>query len=387
MYAIYGEKIVTLHSDMRKQTLFFSVMMALGASAALPNDSLDGRYYRLFAPLTFYHNVANKTLVLYPDSAGKDSVTDAVDAALMKIYLKRPDLVNTTETELEETGALMDNVNKPIENQVDFVEKVNEPVLLDVPQDIPDTLMIQKPRFWTYKGDGSMQFMQNYVSDNWYKGGESNYSMVGALTLEANYDNKEKWIWDNKLELKLGLILSRARRWYYTLQLQAYTQFTPGYKANDPKTYSDAFSPFNLNLGLGMEYELATKNKRLTGTVNLSPIAINYRYVDRLDLATKYGLDEGKHSMLEFGPLMTANIVWKFNDVITWKSRLYAFTSFKRAEVEWENTFELRVSKYITANLFLFPRFDDASKSGKYDEDLGYLQFKEYSSLGFAYTF
>ena len=59
MYAIYGEKIVTLHSDMRKQTLFFSVMMALGASAALPNDSLDGRYYRLFAPLTFYHNVAN----------------------------------------------------------------------------------------------------------------------------------------------------------------------------------------------------------------------------------------------------------------------------------------------------------------------------------------
>jgi hypothetical protein len=45
------------------------------------------------------------------------------------------------------------------------------------------------------------------------------------------------------------------------------------------------------------------------------------------------------------------------------------------------------VSKYITANLFLFPRFDDASKSGQYDEDLGYLQFREYSSLGFAYTF
>jgi hypothetical protein len=136
-----------------------------------------------------------------------------------------------------------------------------------------------------------------------------------------------------------------------------------------------------------MEYELKSKNKRLTGTVNMSPIALNYRYVDRIDLATKYGLDEGKHSMLEFGPLVTANIVWKFNDVISWKSRLFGFTSFKRVEVEWENTFELRVSKYITANLFLFPRFDDASKSGKYDEDLGYLQFREYSSLGFAYTF
>ena len=411
MYAIYGEKIVTLQSDMRKQTLFLAVSLALNASAAQPNDSLDGRYYRLFAPLTFYHNVANKALALDSESAGKDPVTDAIDAALMKMYMKRPDLVNTTESDLKATGSILENVDKPIENQVEFVEEVMQPSILDIPQDIPDTVMVQKPKFWTYKADGFLQFMQNYVSGNWYKGGESNYSMLGALTLEANYDNKEKWIWDNKLELKLGLLLSStdtlhkvksnedlvrltskvgiqaSHRWYYTLQLQAYTQFTPGYKSNDPNTYSDAFSPFNLNLGLGMEYELKSKNKRLTGTVNLSPIALNYRYVDRIDLATKYGLDEGKHSMLEFGPLVTANIVWKFNDVISWKSRLFGFTSFKRVEVEWENTIELRVSKYITANLFLFPRFDDASKSGKYDEDLGYLQFREYSSLGFAYTF
>ena len=411
MYAIYGEKIVTLQSDMRKQTLILVVSLALSASAAQPNDTLDGRYYRLFAPLTFYHNVANKALALDSESAGKDPVTDAIDAALMKIYMKRPDLVNTTESDLKETGSVLEDVDKPIENQVEFVEEVMQPSILDIPQDIPDTVMVQKPKFWTYKADGFLQFMQNYVSGNWYKGGESNYSMLGALTLEANYDNKEKWIWDNKLELKLGLLLSStdtlhkvksnedlvrltskvgiqaSHRWYYTLQLQAYTQFTPGYKSNDPNTYSDAFSPFNLNLGLGMEYELKSKNKRLTGTVNLSPIALNYRYVDRIDLATKYGLDEGKHSMLEFGPLVTANIVWKFNDVISWKSRLFGFTSFKRVEVEWENTFELRVSKYITANLFLFPRFDDASKSGKYDEDLGYLQFREYSSLGFAYTF
>jgi hypothetical protein len=143
-------------------------------------------------------------------------------------------------------------------------------------------------------------------------------------------------------------------------------------------------SPFNLNLGLGMDYKVETKNQKLTGTINFSPIAVNYRYVGRVDLGPSYGLDPGKHSMFEFGPNMTADLVWKFNDVVTWKTRFYAFTSFKRAEIEWENTFELRVSKYITANLFLFPRFDDASL---YDDDLGYWQFKEYSSLGFAYTF
>ena len=408
MYAFYEEKIVSLHSVMRKVTLLFAVISALSASAAQPNDSLDGRYYRLFAPLTFYHNVADKTLALNSESAGKDRVADEVDAALLKVYLKRPDLVRTTETDLEETGSIREDLYQPIINEVEFVNKVDTVPLVDAPEDIPDTVMVQKPKFWTYKGDGFLQFMQNYVSGNWYKGGESNYSMVGALTAEANYDNKNKWKWDNKLELKLGFLRSRtdslhkfksnedlirltsklgleaAKNWYYTLQLQAYTQFTQGYKSNDPKIYSDFFSPLNINLGLGMDYKVESKNQKLTGTINFSPIAVNYRYVGRVDLGPSYGLDPGKHSMFEFGPNMTADLVWKFNDVVTWKTRFYAFTSFKRAEIEWENTFELRVSKYITANLFLFPRFDDASL---YDDDLGCWQFKEYSSLGFAYTF
>ena len=392
---------------MRKVAFIFAAFLVLSASAAEPKDTIDGRYFRLFAPTTFYHNIANKSLSIEPDQTSDDPVAEAIDAALLHIYLNRPDLVNTTETELQETGNVRADVNQPIKNQVKLVEKVETPVI-DMPDDVPTEIMIQKPKFWTKKGDGYLQFMQNFVSDNWYKGGESNYSMVGALTLEANYDNRNKWKWDNKLEMKLGFMHTRsdsvhkfksnedlirytskvgleaAKNWYYTLQLLAYTQFTRGLKANDLNTYSDFMSPFNLNLGLGMDYKVATKDKRLTGTVNLSPLAVNYRYVDRLDLATSYGLDEGKHSLVDFGSQVTADVTWKINDVVSWKSRLYAFTSYKRAEIEWENTFTLRVSKYISANLFLFPRFDD---SGVKDDDLGYLQFKEYSSIGFTYGF
>ena len=392
---------------MRKVAFIFAAFLVLSASAAEPKDTIDGRYFRLFAPTTFYHNIANKSLSIEPDQTSDDPVAEAIDAALLHIYLNRPDLVNTTETELQETGNVRADVNQPIKNQVKLVEKVESPVI-DMPDDVPTEIMIQKPKFWTKKGDGYLQFMQNFVSDNWYKGGESNYSMVGAVTLEANYDNRNKWKWDNKLEMKLGFMHTRtdsvhkfksnedlirltskvgleaAKNWYYTLQLLAYTQFTRGLKANDLNTYSDFMSPFNLNLGLGMDYKVATKDKRLTGTVNLSPLAVNYRYVDRLDLATSYGLDEGKHSLVDFGSQVTADVTWKINDVVSWKSRLYAFTSYKRAEIEWENTFTLRVSKYISANLFLFPRFDD---SGVKDDDLGYLQFKEYSSIGFTYGF
>ena len=392
---------------MRKVALLFAAFCVLSASAAQPKDTLDGRYFRLFAPVTFYHNVANKSLSFQPDSASQDPVADAIDQALLHIYLNRPDLVNTTESELQQTGNIRKDVNQPIKNQVKLVEKVEGPVI-DTPDDVPTTILVQKPDFWTKKGDGYLQFMQNYVSGNWYKGGESNQSMVGSLTLEANYDNRNKWKWDNKLEMKLGFLRSRtdsihkfksnedlirltskvglqaAKNWYYTLQVLAYSQFTQGLKSNDRNVYSDFMSPFNLNFGLGMDYKLATKDKKWSGTVNLSPLAINYRYVDRLDLATSYGLKEGRHSLVDFGSQLTADVTWKINDVITWKSRLYAFTSYKRTEIEWENTFALRVSKYISANLFLFPRFDD---TGTKDDDLGYLQFKEYSSIGFSYGF
>ena len=403
----FSLKFVPLHSVMRKLILLSAAVMTLSASAAQPNDSLDARYYRLFAPVTFYHNVADKALALNSDAAGRDAVADEVDATLLNVYLNRPDLVSATETELRETGSIRDDVDQPIENQVVLVDRVEAPVI-DEPEDAPDSVVVQKPKFWTYKGDGFLQFMQNYVTDNWYKGGESNYSMVGSIVLEANYDNKNKWKWDNKLEAKLGFLrspsdsvhkfkanedlirltsklgLEAAKNWYYTLQFLAYTQFTRGLKANDPFVYSDFCSPLNLNLALGMDYKVNKMNERLTGTINISPFAINYRYVDRLELGPSFGLEPGKHSLLDFGSQLTADLEWKMNENVTWKTRFYAFTSYKRFELEWENTFELRVSKYITANLFLFPRFDD---SGVRDDDHGYWQFKEYSSIGFAYKF
>ena len=381
--------------------------MALSANAAQENDPVNGQYYKLFAPLTFYHSVVSDQLSIASDDP--DEVSQAIGQALMHVYLNRPDLVEVTQTEQEESGELrQDIIEQPIEQVVSMVEQA-EP-MPEEPEADPVEVVVEKPKFWTRKGDGYLQFMQNYVSGNWYKGGESNYSAVGRLTLEANYDNKSKWKWENKLEMKLGFQTSRtdtvhkfkahedllrytgkvglqaANKWYYTLQVLAYTQFARGFKANNVKTFSDFMSPFNFNVGLGMDYKVEWFDKKLTGTINLSPLAINYRYVDRTALAKSFGVktDKHTHSLTDFGSQVTASLTWKMNDVVTWKSRFYAFTSYHRAELEWENEFALRVSKYISANLFLFPRFDD---SNVWDDDLGYWQFKEYSSLGFTYNF
>ena len=393
--------------------------VTLSVSAAQPTDSVDGRYYQLFTPLTFYHSVAGANLSL--DNPLETDLTDeAINLALLNVYLNRPDLVRSTDTQLEESGTLRQDIDEPIVQAVALTDYADP--MPEEPQIAPSEVVVTKPKFWTHKADGYLQFMQNYVSDNWYKGGESTYSLLGSFTAEANYDNRGKWKWDNKLEAKLGFLTAKSdslhkwksnedllrltskvglqatKRWYYTLSLLAWTQFARGLKSNDHRTYSDFFSPFNLNAGLGMDYKVEAFKKKLTGTVNLSPLALNYRYVDRSlfpnqNSATptdyswfpsRHGVDADKHYKLDPGSQMTADLKWQLSETVTWKSRFWAFTSYKRSEVEWENTFQLKVSKYISANFFIYPRFDDGNKR---DEDLGYWQFKEYTSLGLSYTF
>lgn len=373
-------------------------------NSALKQESADGRYLRLFAPATFYHSGAHKMLTLAPTQG--DVTADAIDDALMHLYLKRPDLIRFDETALRASGGLREDVNQELTQQVELTE-----LAAPMPEEYditPVALVIKKPNFWKFKGDGYLQFLQNYVSPNWHKGGESNYSAVAAVTLEMNYNDKDRITFDNKLEMKLGIQTSPSdtihkfktnndllrltsklglqahKRWYYTLQLLAYTQFARGLKANDVTTYSDFMSPFDLNLGLGMEYKMEAFNKRLTGTLNFLPLSFNFRYVDRKALTERNGIVGDHHTMEDFGSQFTGEVKWQLAEQVSWKSRLFAYTSYHRGLIEWENLVELKVTKYLTANLFVYPRFDDSSV---YDDNTGYWQFQEWSSIGLSYSF
>lgn len=359
-------------------------------------------YAPLFLPLTYYRRVPDEYLQLDSDVESHDGLSKT----LLHAYLQRPDLVQSTGSELDVIGAVGATENSKIENHTSLVKKV-APVAVE-----PDVKMIDvkvfKPNFWSYHNDYFLQFLQNFVTSNWYKGGESNYSMVAAVTLQANYNNKQKVKWDNKLEMKLGFQTSRSdslhnlktsedllrytgklglqasKRWYYTLQLLAHTQFMRGFKNNDKKTYSDFLSPFNANLSVGMDYNVEWFKKKLVGTIHLAPLAYNFKYVGRKDLATRYGLDSGKRTLHDLGSEFTVDLVWKFNNMINWKTRLFGYTTYRRAELEWENTLTFQFNKYISSKIFLYPRFDDGSMR---DDKYGYWQYKEYASLGFSYSF
>lgn len=379
----------------------------------IPDSDRDPRTFYIFAPATFYYSVAKDLLQTSDDTQTKqpyDSSRD-MDRIMMNIYLNHPNLVAKSERSLNRIGAVHKEMDAPIKNKVQLVTKADAlPIEEDDEEhfNLPMEIVVKKPNFWKYSGDYYLQMLQNYVSSNWYKGGESNYSMVASVTMQANYNNKQKVKLDNKLEMKLGFQTSRgdtlhsfktsedlirytgklglqaSKKWYYSLQLIAYTQFMRGYKSNDKKVYSDILSPLNINLSVGMDYNVVWFNKKLTGNIHLAPLAYNFKYVGRKELATRYGLDEGKHTLNDFGSECTVDLTWAFTNTIKWKTRLYGYTTYERAEVEWENTISFQFNKYITSNLFIYPRFDDGAKK---DESHGYWQLKEYMSIGFAYSF
>ena len=370
------------------------------------NDSLQtssSRLYRLFSPMTYYGDVTSNSFSLDGDT------TSTVDRTLMDVYLRHPEYVKQSARTLDgyaDNGistAPAPSAPAPRPKTVDPLFAPSSPATYD---DVID-FYVAKPKMWTFTGDYYLQFMQNHVSENWYKSGSSNYSLLGSVTLQYNYDNKKKVKWDNKLEMKLGFLnteadtvntfktsedllrltskfgLQATKRWYYTLQMVANTQFTQGRKNNNKTVYSDFCSPLNVNISLGMDYTIETKDKRLTGSAHLAPIAYNLKYVSRTDLGPSFGLDEGENTLSDWGSQCTVELLWKPFDMMTWQSRFYAYTTYHKFELEWENTLTFNFNRYISTKLFLYPRFDDSAKRVN---DLSYLQFKEYLSVGFSYS-
>lgn len=372
-------------------------------------DTLSNPYYfYLFSIPTYYDWAVGKSFGLSSEKSltKEEDIVQNSAMYLTEFYGQRPYLTRYTEGMISGDGLRQNVLKETAKPAVQLTETVAPGVGVVDENALGWEVVIAKPNFWKFPVNFSMQFMQSYVSDNWYKGGESNYAALASLVAEANYDNKQKVLFTNKLEMKLGFQSSRSdtqhkyktntdllrmtnklgvqatKRWYYTLMLQSWTQFYKGYKSNNPKVYSDFMSPFESILSLGMDYKLNTKRWNLTAT--LSPIAVDFIYVARQPLATSYGVDAGRHFNWEFGSNITISSKWTIASNIIWSSRAYFYTNYKRTQVEWENTFQMKLNKYLSTKVFLYPRFDDNAKR---KDGNSYFQFYENFSFGLDLSF
>lgn len=378
-------------------------------------------YFPLFAPPVFYTSAIDSLLRPgRPDShdgviSGRAlDLNSKVNMWLAYAYLTHPQQTTGVASD-EEDEAIYDSVAigeaDEIKADMNLSDVVPAKVMAEgVELDWASRgmkLRIWKPDFWTLKvTDFSLQFMQSYISSNWHKGGESSNTLQASLTAEANYNNKQRLTFDNKLEMKLGFQRSRGddlhrfktnsdqlrltnklgvratTRWYYTFLLQSWTQFHPSYKSNDPKVYSDFMSPFESVFSIGMGYKLSLSKFNLSAT--LAPLACDFKYVDRLALSTSFGLKEGRHSKFEYGSNVTVNYTWNVFKNVSWTGRFYWYTDYSRTLMEWENTVNFTINRFLSAKAYLYPRFDDSVSP---NADGSYFQFLEQLSLGLSVSF
>lgn len=384
----------------------------------------DVNMYRLFvAPILYSEPISKKMMpdkkkeITVPSKSVADSFQDSLANYTQVRDLAKDDFVNSLLYNLYLTEFELDYVaESEVENYASFEpvviqdEEIKEKVFsLFKPENdyreykqVETKISISKPNFWKLQGNGSVQFSQNYISPNWYKGGESSNSILSYLMFNANYNDKQMIEFDNRIEAKVGFMtvpsdtihkynitsdllrltsklgVKAYDRWYYTLYAEFNTQFFNNYKVNTNTRVSSFMSPANLIINLGLDYKLSLAKIELSTLY--SPLTYNFRYVsDPLVDPTQFGVSLGEKVLHTFGSSFQVNMRWTIIPSIIWESRLNYFTNYHKIETEWENTYNFVLNRYLSAKLFVHARFYDMEAEHK-------VQWNELFSFGINYN-
>lgn len=330
-----------------------------------------------------------------------------VNKVLLNYYLEHPEKVVGNESYFSEVK-LVDESEKvaiPREERMKDFMNVKNPI---ENADVDSEVIVLKPNFWKYAGSSSLQLSQYSISDNWYQGGESTNALLAELRLTANYNDQQRVEFENTLEMKVGFITAPSdtvhsyrtnadlfrlnsklgvraiKNLYYTLAAEFKTQFFPNYRTNTNDMISNFLSPAQLAVSLGMDYKLNKKKYNLS--IMGAPFSYTFVYIanDSIVDPTAFSVEAGKNTASLFGSKITANLDWKITSNISYLSKLEYFTTYKKVIVSWENTFNLKLNRYLSTKIFIHPRFDDGVTLTA-DND-SYFQFKEMLTFGLAYS-
>lgn len=385
---------------------------------------VNSDYYRMFVPFTYYHAPVERfsTIKVKPLQACKKSLNtpriqfdehrwkskeranESVDRALMSAYIAHPRKIVRFEDDFMGI-AYNDDITKEATAKPTVADLYGQESNVVLTEDAQ--IEIKKPNWWTFGGDFSLEATQNYISDNWYKGGESNVTTLVSFKLFGNYNDQEKVQWENSIEGKLGFAsvpsdtihdylvntdqlrlyskigVQAAKNWYYTVSTEIKTQFLKGYKANNRNVISAFLAPAYWTSNIGMDYKL--KKKNFDFSIVLAPLSHSMTYVGNKEVnETSYGIKKGKRVVHSFGSTINPVFTWKMFDNITWESKLNFYTSYEYVRTDWENTFMFKISKYLSSKIYIHARFDDSTppKSGD-----SYFQLKELLTFGLSYSF
>lgn len=392
---------------------------AIAAEANVIGDSKEDEktnhvYSRMFSSPVLYSDVIERAFSNGNDDAGTESDmlamddkrTAVIDKLLLDVYTSHPDKVAMTEEQLRSENAY---------SGVDAKEKKLAMSLSRPSMDIPENVdggmktTVVKPNYWSTMGRIGLKFTQNYISGNWFQGGESNNTMLGELDFDLNYDDKNRITFKTHFDVDLGFATTKADTLHsfktntdrlriestfgYKLvknldiaaKMKLESQSLPNYPTNSPDFVSNFMAPFDANFSVGLNYKPTWEKFRCE--VYFAPLsAYNYRFVRYGSLVERYGIRQGRHHKEDFGTQLVVTVPsQRIFGLVDWYSRAEYYTNYARVFFQWENKFDVSLNRYLTASLSLHARFDD-SAPGLYDNDYGYWQIKEFMTLGVTYS-
>ena len=371
-------------------------------------------FVKMMASPVLYGSVINRGFTegfeynnVLPNSLGADEKRSSIiDAMMMNMYKNHPTAVALTEEQLRSETPVAD-VSREAPLKIDLTQQIS-PIMPDnVTGGLKTT--VNKPNYWRTSGSFDLKFTQNYVSPNWSQGGENARTLLAVLVLNLNYDDKDKITFTNRFDASLGFSTVEADTLHsiktnndkirlestlgykitknldVAVKSKLETQMLPNYPTNSPDFVSKFLAPFDGYFSMGFNYKPVWNNFRVE--VYVAPLsAFNYRYVRYGYLASRYGIEEGRHHRKDYGTqiVVTVPSATLFK-LVNWWSRAEYYTNYDRAFFSWENKFDIKLNRYFSVSMLVHTRFDDSALHLD-DDKYGFWQIKEYMMLGMSYS-
>lgn len=418
----------SLRAEMRKRRKpeIKIITITLGDSSTINFDSIQLQPSLMFMPLVFERQeMFNDSITFSADSMGINKMgfdydTRFIDDLRRKTYDERrlryntmlynPQIVHYNLGNLPKPPKQYEIAADPSARKLKLEKTDTDPLAAEIVQELE--VPVIKMRNWIHTIDGSLQFSQAYISENWYQGGNNNLNILGNFTwnVALNQNAHPNLLFDNTIQYKIGLSSApqdtvrnysisedllqintkfgykAIRNWYYSATMQFKTQIFNNYAANSNNLSASFLTPGELNLGVGMTYGTKSKNGYASFDLSVSPLSYNLKICrenDRVD-PTSMGVDAGKHVKGDIGSNIEAKLTWAITPSISWTSRIYTFTNYDYVQGDWENTFNFSITKYLSTQFYLHLRFDDSTET---TSDWGNWQMKEILSFGLNYRF
>lgn len=370
-------------------------------------------YSRMFSSPVLYNSVVANAFSGEEGESDENALlamdeqrSGVIDKVMLNVYREHPDKVEMTEEKLRSEQIVDRHSAGKAMPEIDFVSQSSS-----LPENVAGGMSttVVKPKYWSTKGAIALKFTQNYISGNWFQGGESNNTMLGEFDFDLIYDDQDRITFKTHFDVDLGFATTKADTLHsfktntdrlriestfgYKLvknldvaaKMKLESQSLPNYPANSSDFVSNFMAPFDANFSVGLNYKPTWEKFRFE--VYFAPLsAYNYRFVRYGSLASRYGIREGRHHKEDFGTQLVVTVPsQKIFKIVDWYSRAEYYTNYARSFFQWENKFDISLNRYLTASLSLHARFDDSAR-GLYDDEYGYWQLKELMTLGVTYT-